>query len=107
MLSRIAASGWVLGLNAVMLSPEIPVGVQMSGCVPIVQKNNTRLTRPAARAGLPYSSDRNGAAIRPAPAVFSNLLRVSLDMVISSRQRLVAGAAGEVGRGGHAPQHPL
>ena len=72
MFSRIAESGCVLGLKVVMVSPDTDVGVQMSVCVPIVQKNSTRLTRPAARAGLPSSRDRNGAAIRPAPALLIN-----------------------------------
>src|SRR5262252_2639867 len=107
MFSRIASSGWVPGPKVVMSSPETAVGDQTSGCVPIVQKNRTRLTRPVARAGLPSSSDRNGAAIRPAPAVLRRPLRVSLGIVISSWQRLVAGPAGEVGRVDDARQHTL
>src|SRR5262245_14877527 len=108
MFSRIADSGCVPGLKVVMLSPDTAVGVQISGCVPIVQKNSTRLTRAAACAGLPSSSDRNGAAIRPAPAVLIRPLRVSFGVVIVfSRERLVAGAAGEVRSVGDSRQHAL
>ena len=47
----IADSGWVIALQVLIVSPEMPVGVHSDGFVPIVQKSSTRFAcLPAAPA---------------------------------------------------------
>ena len=98
MLSRIAASGCVAALNVVMFSPDTAVGDQISCCVPIVQKNSTRLTRPGALcARFPSSSAASGDSARPAPAPLSNVLRLNLRIFVVLTDPRRAGRSG--GRG--------
>src|ERR1700690_2895097 len=82
MLSWTAASGEVLALNVVMLSPEVAVGVHSGGRVPMVQNSSTRLVfgvAPAARTGRgSRPSDRKGPRSRPAPTLPAKCLRVSV-----------------------------
>src|SRR6185295_11103609 len=85
MLSRIAASGSVLLLKVVMVSPDTAVGVHRSGLVPMVQNSTRRLTclLDAAWARRSAPILRNGDRSSPAPTLPANCLRFSLLMIVA------------------------
>jgi hypothetical protein len=68
-----------MALQAEMLSPEMPVGVQRGGYVPIVQKIKRRFAwMEDALASRVKPTSMNGAKRSPAPTLPRNCLRVGM-----------------------------
>src|SRR4051812_53441 len=103
-----ALRGCVIALQVPMVSPEIWVGVQLSGLVPMVQNTSKRLAClvVAARVGPSLNMDRKGASRMPAPAPMFNCLRLSLYMLYPMGL-LVAHARGEARRVKDGREHAL
>src|SRR6478752_3044041 len=77
---RMASSGAVLSASTKSFSALTLVGVQIDGCVPMVQNSTTRLARPDKAACAGASKSRNGASAVPAARVLSQLRREKVRM---------------------------
>src|SRR3954468_5209020 len=95
MFDLMADSGWVMALKVNLFSAETPVGLHMSGFVPIEQNRSRRLAfLPAACAGRsPRRMERKGASTRDAPALTTNCLRLGLGMIMFSSEAFPNGPA--------------